>query len=216
MTSETTSIEAVEIDESPSFAEGQVLHRMLQDGSGHDYFVYRPVGAGADAPIFVAIHDISRNAREQATFFAWSCDRHDAVLIAPSFAADRYPNYQRLGRSRQKHADGRRADATLEVILDEVASLSGMPMPPPRIHLFGYAAGGRFAMRFAMAHPDRVAGVVIAAPGAYTFPDRERRFPRGIGAVPDHPDLSLDPEHFLRVPMTVIRWPSPLRTVVAP
>jgi pimeloyl-ACP methyl ester carboxylesterase len=73
-----------------------------------------------------------------------------------------------------------------------------------RFFLFGYAGGAQFAHRYAMAHPHRVAGAVVASAGQYTPPDPTRRFPRGTRASARLPGVSFDPEEFLRVPITVI------------
>ncbi|MBW2422198.1 MAG: dienelactone hydrolase family protein, partial [Deltaproteobacteria bacterium] len=190
------------IDQSSSLAERQILHRMLQDDSGHDYFVYLPGNSGRDSPVFVAVHDISRDAREQVEAFSAECERRGALLVAPHFAVEQYPNYQRLGRSRHSSFAERKADTALDSILEEVASLTGVSTA--RIHLFGYGAGGRFAMRYAMGHPDRVAAVVIASPGTYTFPDAKKSFPQGIAEGRGRPDLRFELEQFLRVPMTLL------------
>jgi multidrug resistance efflux pump/pimeloyl-ACP methyl ester carboxylesterase len=191
-----------DVDQSPTLAVRQVVHRVLPDNSGQDYYVYRPDTGQTGGPVFVAVHGISRNAREQADVFLPACERHGATLVVPHFPADRYPNYQRLGRSRNPADRGRGVDEALAAILDDVARLTGLPAE--RVHLFGFGAGARFALRYAMAHPGRVAGVVIACADAYTFPDPERRFPRGIGPGSKRKDLVFRPEEFLRVPMTVL------------
>jgi pimeloyl-ACP methyl ester carboxylesterase len=72
------------------------------------------------------------------------------------------------------------------------------------MHLFGFSGGAQFAHRFAMAFPHRVARAVIAAAGWYTFPDWRRRYPYGIRASRDLPDVRFDPEEFLQVPITVV------------
>jgi multidrug resistance efflux pump/acetyl esterase/lipase len=189
-------------DEGPAPAEEEILHRTLADGSGQDYFVYRPPSVAADGPLFVAIHDISRNAHGQAAAFAGVCARYGATLVVPHFPASRYPNYQRLGRSRNSLDSGKRADEALDTILQEVAALDGVA--PERICLFGYGAGGRFAMRYTMAHPERVAAVVIVSPGTYTLPSVEKSFPQGIGPSSKRMDLRFEPREFLQVPMTVL------------
>lgn len=208
------------IDDSATLVAGQLLHRVLPEASGQDYFVYRPAGARPDAPLFVAVHGIARNAREQAEAFRAACDRHGATLVAPHFAADRYPNYQRLGRSRLPADRGRGADEALAAILADVARLTGET--ERSIHLFGFGAGARFALRFAMAHPGQVAGVLGATAEAFTFPDPQRRFPRGIAPGPKRRDLAFRPEEFLRVPMTVLEGlrgdaaPGPRRALRSP
>ena len=160
LTSPRTLQNDKDIDESSRPGTKQILHRMLQDGSGQDYFVYRPGNHSPDGPVFVAVHDISRNAREQAAAFSDICEHYGAILIAPHFSASRFPNYQRLGRSRHLHDRGRRANEALDAILDEIGTLTGVSAD--RVYLFGYGAGGRFVLRYAMARPGRVAGVVIA------------------------------------------------------
>ncbi len=197
-----TPLDADDIDQSATLAERQILRRVLPDSSGQDYFVYRAGGSRRGAPVVVAVHDISRNAREQMQAFAAVCERHGAILVAPHFAAERYPNYPRLGRSRNKADRGKRADDALVAILEDVARLTGMPIG--RIHLFGLGAGGRFALRYAMAFPERVAGAVIASATAFTFPDPAKRFPRGIAPGTKRKDLDFRPAEFLRVPMTVL------------
>ncbi len=158
--------------------------------------------ADASAPVFVAVHDTSRNAQEIAIAFQGVCDRYGVILVAPHFAADRHPNYQRLGPSRESSVLGTFTDATLDSILEEVASLTGSSTQ--RFHLFGFGAGGRFALRYTLAHSTRVAGAVLAAAETYTFPNPERRFPRGISAGPGRPDLQFEPEKFLTVPITLL------------
>ncbi len=182
----------------PDLQRGQLLSCQLQDDPGQEYFVYAPASAGRDAPLLVAVHGISRNAREPARLLARFADRWGVVLVSPLFSAERYPDYQRLGRGRV----GRRPDVTLAAIVAEVAAATGASAA--RIHLFGFSGGARFAHRYAMVHPDRVARAAIVCAGAYTFPDPDVRFPQGIGASPDHPGLHFDLEGFLRVPVCVM------------
>jgi membrane fusion protein (multidrug efflux system) len=199
--SKTTSPGSEDIDESPSLARKQVLHRLLRSDTGQDYFVYVPESAGRDAPLLVAMHDISRNARQLADTLAAPCERYGVILVVPHFSVERHPNYQRLGTSRAGETRGKRSNDYLDSIVEEVGSMTGVSTA--RIHLFGYAAGGRFAMRYAIAHPERAARVAIASPGTYTYPNPQRRFPQGIGRSSRRPDLKFDPERFLRVPMTL-------------
>lgn len=162
------------------------------------YFIYVPASGGEKAPVFVTVHGLSRNAREHAELFAPHCEEHGVVLIAPIFTAEDTRDYQRLGRVGR----GGRADVILESILEEVSLTTGADVSS--IQLFGFSGGAQFAHRFTMARPHRVARAVIAAAGWYTFPDSEKRYPYGIRASRDLPDVRFDPEEFLRVPITVI------------
>lgn len=175
-----------------------MLRRALRSNPSQEYLVYVPSAGGADAPLFVPVHGISRNAHEQARLFAPLCEALGAVLVAPYFAGEEHRDYQRLGRLGR----GRRADAALEAILEEVASLTGAAAT--RIHLFGYSGGAQFAHRYVMAHPHRVARAAVVSAGWYTFPDARKRFPYGIRTSPKLPGVRFDPEEFLRVPISVL------------
>jgi pimeloyl-ACP methyl ester carboxylesterase len=174
------------------------LRRVLQSDPGQEYFVYIPSSGGHGAPLLVAVHGVSGNAKEQARLFSEYCEAYGVVLMAPHFAAEQHGDYQRLGRSGR----GDRADVALDAIVEEVAWLTGASTA--EIHLFGYSGGAQFAHRYTLAHPHRVARAVIASAGWYTFPDRRRRYPYGIRPSKDLPGVSFDPEEFLRVPITVV------------
>lgn len=208
MSPEQPEDEAERFDRSSPLAVGRVLHRELQDGTGQDYYVYLPAEGALDAPVLVAIHDVDRDARAQADAFSAASEQHGVVLIAPHFASDRYPNYQRLGRSRIAVDERRSANEALDAILEEVASLCGAATE--RIQLFGSGGGARFAMRYAMLSPKRVAGAMLVEPGAYTFPDPSTRFPQGIAPSKKRPDFRPEPRQFLEVPMTLMEREGPL------
>lgn len=177
---------------------GSLQKRALEGDPLFQYFLYVPTHAAADAPVFVTVHGISRNAREHAEQFAPLAERYGVVLVAPRFTRKRFPDYQRLGRANR----GERADVKLAHVLDEVARVAGVDTR--RLYLFGYSGGGQFVHRFAMAHPERVNGYVVGAAGWYTFPDPNERFPLGIASTPDLPDVHFEPDRFLRVPATVL------------
>lgn len=180
-----------------SLRKTQVMRRTLQADPTLEYFVYVPSSGGQGAPLFIAVHGISRNARELAKMFAGLAESAGVVLVAPHFPADRYPDYQRLGRSDR----GARADAALDSITQEVAWLTGAATT--QLFLFGYSGGAQFVHRYAMAHPHRVARVAVAAAGWYTLPSRARRFPYGIRPGKKLRSVRPDPEEFLRIPTAV-------------
>ena len=175
----------------------QVLRRTLQSDPQQEYFLYIPKAGGEKAPLFISVHGISRNALEHATLFSRFAESYGVVLMVPYFTEDHHGDYQRLGRAGR----GKRADLALEAIVAEVASLTGARSE--KIYLCGFSGGAQFAHRYTMAHPDRVARAVIAAAGWYTFPDVSTPYPYGIGPSPDLPNVSFEPEKFLRVPMSV-------------
>lgn len=183
---------------SRSLMRKKVVHRVLQADPVQEYYVYVPSDVGHEAPLFVAVHGISRNAHEVATLFSQHCEPLGVILVAPHFPAERYGDYQRLGRSGR----GTRADVALDAIIEEVGWLTGASTT--QFHLFGYSGGAQFAHRYTMAYPRRVARAVVASAGWYTFPDARRRFPYGIGPSRKLPNVRFDAEEFLRVPIAVM------------
>src|SRR5262249_10288121 len=148
-----------------SLPVGKVVRRARHDDPSQEYFVYIPHSAGVGAPALVAVHGISRHARELGKLFAASCEKDWVGLGAPPFSKRASADYQRLGRTGR----GPRADLALHSILEEVAWLTGASTA--RFYLFGFSGGAQFAHRYLMAHPHRVAGAVIASAGWYTYPD---------------------------------------------
>lgn len=170
--------------------------RVVTD-SAQFYYLYLPRKTRAQAPLFVSVHGISRNARQHARLFAPLAERYGVVLVAPYFERVRFGDYQRLGRTGR----GERADQMLDRILTEVGR--EVAVPTARIHLFGYSGGGQFAHRYAFAHPERVVSLAVGAAGWYTFPDPGSRYPHGVGTTTDLAGVHFHPERFLRVPARV-------------
>jgi len=186
------------VDRIPSSRKKRVVRRVLTSDPGQEYFVYVPRSGGKKAPLFVAVHGISRNAPEHADWFSRHAENYGVVLVAPLFSKERNSDYQRLGRTGR----GTRADEALHAIVEEAVLLTGAS--GAQIHLFGYSGGAQFAHRYAMAYPHRIARAVVVSAGWYTFPDRKERYPYGIRHSDRIPRLRFDPEEFLRVPVAVM------------
>jgi len=181
----------------PALVRKQVLRRALREDASQEYLLYVPASGGFGARVFVDVHGISRNVEEHATLFAPYAEKYGVVLVAPSFPKNGHTGYQWLGAEDR----GRRADLDLEAILREVHELTGAHTDA--FYLFGFSGGAQFAHRYAMAHPDRVAGAAIGAAGWYTFPDSGTAYPYGLAPGPERSGIRFDPQRFLRVPMTV-------------
>ena len=183
---------------NPEITTGRVLKRRLSGQFQQTYYLYVPKNVRKSAPLMVSIHGISRNAREHASMMSAKAEQYGVILLAPLFNRKQFPDYQRLGRIGR----GPRADLALDRIIGEVLYLTGADTE--QLYLFGYSGGGQFAHRYAMAHPQRIASVVIGAAGWYTFPDRKKTYPRGTGSNKTLPSLRFDKSRFLRIPMTVL------------
>ena len=168
--------------------------RVLRADPGQEYLVYVPASAGDHAPLFVSVHGVSRNSDQHARLLSAYCEIYGAILIAPIFSVEQHPDFQRLGRIGR----GKRADIALNMIVAEVAEMTGAPAE--KLYRFGFSGGAQFAHRYLMANPHRVAGAVIASAGWYTLPDPTRRFPYGTRMSRKLPDVRFDAEEFLSVP----------------
>ncbi|MGI9431365.1 MAG: alpha/beta hydrolase [Myxococcota bacterium] len=176
----------------------RVLRRVLQTDPGQEYLIYAPNPRGHDSPIVVSVHGVSRNVDEHARLLAPYCEKYGANLVVPHFTAEEHPDYQRLGRLGR----GKRADVSLNMMLGEVALLTGASAE--RFHLFGFSGGAQFAHRYLMAHPHRITSAVVASAGWYTWPDPTTRYPYGTRMSKSLPGVRFDAEEYLQVPIHVI------------
>ncbi|MEQ8516415.1 MAG: alpha/beta hydrolase [Chromatocurvus sp.] len=186
------SIQGGEIDTLPP---GRLTKKQLAGTAPLSYFAYRPTKLREDQPPLVFVHGYSRRAEEHARALLPLCEALGCTLLAPLFAKSDHPRYQRLGRGRC----GQRADRILNACIENLFGHD-----PGQIHLAGFSGGAQFAHRYTMAHPDRVAHLVAIAAGWYTLPDPSQRYPLGLHTYKMLRGISLNPEQFLRVPMTVM------------
>jgi pimeloyl-ACP methyl ester carboxylesterase len=200
--------EVNQTDSPDSVARGVVIKRTTPPPQNFDYYLYVPASYSADLHesqtnrLLVAVHGLSRDAELQARLFAPLADSRDAVIVAPLFDEERFTGYQQLA------ADGKtpvRADDALEAILADVKHIIGID--PSRFALFGYSAGGQFAHRYAMVHPERVSRLAVGAAGWYTLPDPSYDYPQGVATSPPSPPGSpnrpIDLTPFWRIPILV-------------
>ena len=128
------------------------------------------------APL-IAVHGISREAKDHATLLAHSICATGRTVIAPLFDKKTWRRYQRA-------VVGGRADlALLDLLtrLETEAAPCTHSAPDGSFHLFGFSGGAQFAHRFSMLHPHRVRTLTLASAGWYTFPD-DAPFPYGFGS----------------------------------
>ena len=177
---------------------GVVSRRRLRGSSGQVYYLYVPRSAGKKPPLMVSVHGGARNARQHALLLSTMAERYGVVLLAPLFSNKQFPDYQRLGRS----GCAQRSDLALDRVIAEVGDLTGADVG--RFFLFGYAEGGQFAHRYAMVHPERVAGAVIGAAGWQSAQQEGASHVDKAGVCRDLPGMRFDTGKFLQIPMTVV------------
>ena len=160
--------------------------------------VFIPRKRHPDGRMLVSVHGVSRNVEEHIELLRPLAERFGVVLLAPLFAEDCFPDYQRLGRKGQ----GPRADLALIRLLNELKGLLGQDTSC--VDMFGFSGGAQFAHRFAMAHPQRVRRLSLGAAGWYTMPDRSLSYPFGVRDANGLDGVRLDVITAARLPTLVL------------
>lgn len=161
------------------------------------YYLWAHPDPQPAARLLVAVHGISRDARQQIRLLQPEAARQGVSLVAPIFDEVRYAGYQQLGI----RGSGNRADQALLAMLADVEELLGARLPAD---LFGFSGGAQFAHRFAMLYPHAVHRLALAAAGWYTLPDTSRTFPYGLAGLNRTSIPDFDPAAFLRIPQLVM------------
>ncbi len=100
-------------------------------------------------------------------------DEQHLVLLVPAFGSAEFLGYRELFGQRVD------ADEFVNLLVDEyghalIENFEG------KFYLYGHSAGGQFASRYAVVHPERLKKVVLSAPGRYAFPDPDLPWPYGM------------------------------------
>lgn len=177
----------------------RVVLRSLGSARAQRYYVYVPPYATALDTLLVAVHGISREAREQILAWRPLARALRCAVVAPVFERELTPGYQRLGWD----SVGVRADRTLDAIVAEVQAALRRPSPYARLVLAGYSGGAQFCHRYALAYPQRVLALICGAAGWYTWPDGTLPWPLGTGPGPSGRDARTNLDAMLRIPTLV-------------
>jgi pimeloyl-ACP methyl ester carboxylesterase len=162
------------------------------------YHLLLPRERHPDGRVLVSIHGVSRNAEEHIELLRPLADRHGVLLVAPVFAADRFRDFQRLGRKGR----GPRADLALIRLLNELSIATGWDTS--KIDMFGFSGGAQFVHRFALAHPQRVRRLALGAAGWYTMPDDTLSYPYGTADAAGLDAVRLNTVAAARLPTLVL------------
>lgn len=107
---------------------------------------------------------------------------NEAILIVPVFDTLRFGN--RMGgyggyRNLIGHYIG--ADQFVNGLADRYAEET--MAKSNRFYLYGHSAGGQFAVRYSVSHPERVIRGVVSAAGRYSYPTKSSNWPYGAGRL---------------------------------
>jgi poly(3-hydroxybutyrate) depolymerase len=176
-----------------SFGRSGVVQRKLEYG---DYFEYVP--RRAIAGILVVAHGsvieekTEQNVDKVAEAFArrWIgfADEHGLIVVAPvfghSFGSWNGEPGVALGGYRALEGGEITADEFVHRIVDQYKDQIG---GNDQFYLYGHSAGGQFANRYAVRHPERLKALILSAPGRYSFPDPKAPWPYGQKEVTARP-----------------------------
>ncbi len=153
----------------------------------HAYF---PENA-ADAPVWVVMHGLKRNAR--AYFEAWlpHARERGALLLVPEFDKANWPLSWRYQFGNVRTAGGEAvareewAFTAIETAVDAGLKLSGTPERDNRFALYGHGAGAQFVQRYVLHTGGRRLSLAVAAnAGWYLLPEDSFEFPYGLADMP--------------------------------
>lgn len=146
------------------------------------HFPYVPVAHMAEgrdtAPLIVAVHGSSRNAKDLRDGFATFAERLGCFVLAPLFPMDldtSVPDEE----YKQIVGDRLRYDHILWAMVDELSAAVRTRFS--RILLFGFSGGAQFAQRLLYVDPDRLAAVALGAPSYVTLPTERWGWWSGLG-----------------------------------
>lgn len=167
---------------------------------------YRPIRYTPDRPVVVVQHGVLRNGDDYRDFWIPAADRHNVLIVAPTFSNEIWPGVESYNNGRvytpsgnPRHVDGWTYALPARVVADirkaEISDCS-------RVYLFGHSAGGQFVHRL-MSSQSHAPYYAVAAgnPGWYTLPTLDRKFPEGLGGV------GLTEDHLVKLlgyPMTIL------------
>lgn len=189
------------------------------------FYTYIPTTLPAEPEFLAVIHGTPPKEETEnwnaayyiRNWFDFS-EAHGFVQIAPVYNRDDFSS--RLGdhaMSGYRGLFGREIGADAWLIRLVGAHQQALGHAEALFYLYGHSAGGQFASRFIVTHPEMVKKAVITAAATYPQPDSEIGWPFGMGDLHtqiewdlktiNRVDVLPDPETWLaatQVPLTVI------------
>ncbi len=162
---------------------GQAVQKRVDHGA---YVQYMPNSVRPDSTILVICHGVfSQGTAVEAAanciddWFAFA-EENRVILVAPAFDNGNFACSQPGALGGYRTLTGRvfGADAFLHEIIDVYKKMN--PNYDGRFLLFGHSAGGQFANRYIVRHPERIIAALISSPAWFAFPDANERWPYGM------------------------------------
>ncbi|MFI6875245.1 alpha/beta hydrolase [Streptomyces sp. NPDC050400] len=160
-------------------------------------------------PLIVVQHGTGRSAEVYRNEWAPFARENRCVILAPLFPAGLVEPGDLHGFKFLEYK-GIRFDEELLHIVEEVGERWNTETE--RFLLHGFSGGGQFAHRFAYAHPHRLAGVSIGAPGRITQLDDSLPWWLGTQGFKERFGIEIDRDALRRVPVHMVVGSEDLET----
>lgn len=148
---------------------------------------WRPAGHRPDGEVVFVQHGMNRNGDEYRDFWIEAAERHDALIVAPTFSNEAFPQAETYNNGRVRAEDGSvrpRADWSYGVPARVFAALRAAGITTrDRARIFGHSAGSQFLHRLLAVMDGPWETPVCGNAGWYTQPDADRPFPEGLGGI---------------------------------
>ncbi|MBK0329034.1 alpha/beta hydrolase [Rhodobacteraceae bacterium F11138] len=169
------------------------------------YCLYVPTEYQRDGdkryPLIVLIHGTERWPAHYRDNYAAFAQEQQAIVLAPLFPCNLFfigdtENYKLL------KAGDIRFDQVLLDMVDEIGQRYRLASDKFLMH--GFSGGGHFTHRFLYAHPHRLLGASIGAPGVVTLCEPDLDYPLGLKGMADFIGGEINPDGIAAVPIQCV------------
>ena len=203
---------------------GKIVAKPVRFGG---YFQYLPNRAATGVLVLIHgqptgndIQDIPALARRFAERWVPFAEEHGLIALVPVFNDENFDSVSGNQGGGYRALHGRQIGA--DVYVNEIVARYKTVAPAPwdgRFVLYGHSAGGQFASRYTVKHPDRLRVLLISAAGQYAMPESNVAWPNGMAPLnrtlywgpnrePQHISITPSPQGWLKAatlfPTTVV------------
>jgi len=149
---------------------------------------YRPQGHTPERPVIIVQHGMNRNGDDYRDFWIPAADRHNLLIVAPTFPGTAYPGSEAYnnglilddaGRVRPRESWVYATPARVVRALQQAGVMTAT-----KARIYGHSAGGQFVHRMLSTQEDFPFEAAVAAnAGWYSLPLLEVAFPAGLGRL---------------------------------
>ena len=169
------------------------------------YCLYVPQSYDEDSdtvyPLAVTVHGTDRTAQGYRDAFIDFAERNQCIILSPLFPCE-ITKTEELHNYKFLEYQGIRFD---EILLDMVGEISELyRVESEKFLLTGFSGGGHFTHRVLFAHPERLLGAAIGAPGVVTLLDPSKTWPAGIAGMQEHLGLTANFDAIAKVPVQLV------------